>query len=160
MYQCGQYEGSTDNTGQIPNQRRRVRSPWVELRGSLSEERRCSRRVHSPVLRVQDYIPYCVFLLYFLGGECRLVSCNFGRSEKMWRKRVGVEPTIRLAKSRIAGFEGREGHRTPFASLGNMSARSIEVRRVRIQSRPPACESTPPPDRRVRRWCRLRSTDG
>ena len=27
-----------------------------------------------------------------------------------------VELTTRLAKSRIAGFEGREGHRTPFAS--------------------------------------------
>ncbi len=33
-----------------------------------------------------------------------------------WRKRVGVEPTIRPAKDRIAGFEDREGHRTPFAS--------------------------------------------
>ena len=33
-----------------------------------------------------------------------------------WRKRVGVEPTIRPAKDRIAGFEGREGHRTLFAS--------------------------------------------
>jgi len=30
---------------------------------------------------------------------------------------VGVEPTIRAAKDRIAGFEGREGHRTPFASV-------------------------------------------
>jgi hypothetical protein len=29
---------------------------------------------------------------------------------------VGVEPTIRPAKDRIAGFEDREGHRTPFAS--------------------------------------------
>ena len=28
-----------------------------------------------------------------------------------------VESTIRPAKGRIAGFEGREGHRTPFASL-------------------------------------------
>src|SRR5216684_6712985 len=33
-----------------------------------------------------------------------------------WRKRVGVEPTIRPAKDRIAGFEGRGDHRTPFAS--------------------------------------------
>src|SRR5690242_21157851 len=33
-----------------------------------------------------------------------------------WRKRVGVEPTIRPAKGRIAGFEGREDHRTPCAS--------------------------------------------
>ena len=37
-------------------------------------------------------------------------------STGLWRKRVGVEPTIRPAKDRIAGFEGREGHRTPFAS--------------------------------------------
>ena len=33
-----------------------------------------------------------------------------------WRKRVRVELATRLAESRIAGFEGREGHRTPFAS--------------------------------------------
>jgi hypothetical protein len=33
-----------------------------------------------------------------------------------WRKRVGVEPTILAAKDRINGFEGHEGHRTPFAS--------------------------------------------
>jgi hypothetical protein len=34
----------------------------------------------------------------------------------IWRKRVGVEPTIRPAKDRITGFEGRESHRTLFAS--------------------------------------------
>jgi hypothetical protein len=34
-----------------------------------------------------------------------------------WRKRVGVEPTIRSAKDRIDGFEGREDHRTLFASV-------------------------------------------
>jgi len=34
----------------------------------------------------------------------------------MWRKRVGVEPTILAAKDRINGFEGHEDHRTPFAS--------------------------------------------
>jgi hypothetical protein len=33
-----------------------------------------------------------------------------------WRKRVGVEPTIHPAKGRIAGFEDREDHRTPFTS--------------------------------------------
>jgi len=38
-------------------------------------------------------------------------------STRPWRKRVGVEPTIRLAKSRIAGFEGREDHRTLCASV-------------------------------------------
>src|SRR5579862_9449324 len=36
--------------------------------------------------------------------------------QKIWRKRVGVEPTILAAKDRINGFEGHEGHRTPFAS--------------------------------------------
>jgi hypothetical protein len=29
---------------------------------------------------------------------------------------VGVEPTILAAEDRINGFEGHEGHRTPFAS--------------------------------------------
>jgi hypothetical protein len=29
---------------------------------------------------------------------------------------VGVEPTIRSAKGRISGFEGRDSHRTIFAS--------------------------------------------
>jgi hypothetical protein len=33
------------------------------------------------------------------------------------RGRVEVESTIRPAKGRIAGFEGREGHRTPFAPV-------------------------------------------
>ena len=39
-----------------------------------------------------------------------------------WRKRVGVEPTTRLAKSRINGFEGHEDHRTPFASAADYSS--------------------------------------
>ena len=30
----------------------------------------------------------------------------------VWRKRVGVEPTILAAKDRINGFEGHEDHRT------------------------------------------------
>jgi hypothetical protein len=45
-------------------------------------------------------------------SESRAASTKIVR----WRKRVGVEPTIRPAKDRIAGFEDREGHRTPFAS--------------------------------------------
>src|SRR5487761_343539 len=44
------------------------------------------------------------------------------RKSQMWRKRVGVEPTIRLAKSRIAGFEGRDSPRTLFASAGIITA--------------------------------------
>lgn len=43
----------------------------------------------------------------------------------MWRRRVEVESTIRPAKGRIAGFEGREGHRTPFAPV---AARSSDYR--------------------------------
>jgi hypothetical protein len=34
-----------------------------------------------------------------------------------WRRRVEVESTTRSAKERVAGFEGREGHRTPFAPI-------------------------------------------
>jgi hypothetical protein len=33
---------------------------------------------------------------------------------------VGVEPTIRSAKGRINGFEGRDSHRTIFASSGSI----------------------------------------
>jgi hypothetical protein len=43
------------------------------------------------------------------------------KRKKCWRKRVGVEPTTRLAKSRINGFEGHEDHRTPFASARDYS---------------------------------------
>jgi hypothetical protein len=35
----------------------------------------------------------------------------------LWRRRVEVESTTRSSKERIAGFEDREGHRTPFASV-------------------------------------------
>jgi hypothetical protein len=42
--------------------------------------------------------------------------CNFLLTRGIWRKRVGVEPTILAAKDRINGFEGHEDHRTLFAS--------------------------------------------
>jgi len=35
---------------------------------------------------------------------------------RWWRKRLGVEPSL-PAKRRATGFEDREGHRAPFASL-------------------------------------------
>lgn len=41
---------------------------------------------------------------------------------------MGVEPTTRLAKSRINGFEGHEDHRTPFASI---RGKGIRVRGLR-----------------------------
>ena len=37
---------------------------------------------------------------------------------------MGVEPTTRLAKSRITGFEDREDHRTLFASGKSIVAAS------------------------------------
>jgi hypothetical protein len=48
---------------------------------------------------------------------------------------VGVEPTIRLARSRIASFEGREGHRTLFASGMIIRASESEKKdgKLRIQ---------------------------
>src|SRR5882762_547614 len=48
--------------------------------------------------------------------------------QKMWRKRVGVEPTIRPAKDRIAGFEGRGSHQTPFASAGSITGEENGLR--------------------------------
>jgi hypothetical protein len=41
-------------------------------------------------------------------------SINIG---DLWRGRMEVESTTRSAKERVAGFEGREGHRTPFAPV-------------------------------------------
>jgi len=49
--------------------------------------------------------------------------CNIRHINRIWRKRVGVEPTIRPAKDRIAGFEGRERHRTLFASVSSIVER-------------------------------------
>ena len=43
---------------------------------------------------------------------------DFKNIEEKWRRRVEVESTTRSAKERVAGFEGREGHRTPFAPMG------------------------------------------
>src|SRR5215813_2935445 len=54
---------------------------------------------------------------------------------RSWRKRVGVEPTIRPAKDRIAGFEGREGHRTNFASAIDSTDLSEQLE---IGSKPPS----------------------
>jgi len=46
--------------------------------------------------------------------------CKFARVNRIWRKRVGVEPTILAAKDRINGFEGHEDHRIPFASTSTI----------------------------------------
>jgi len=61
---------------------------------------------------------------WFVGQKPARFSLNApsGRSNRLnlkqiWRRRVGVEPTIHPAKGRIAGFEDREDHRTPCASV-------------------------------------------
>jgi hypothetical protein len=45
-----------------------------------------------------------------------------------WRRHVGVEPTIRPAKGRIAGFEDRGDHRTPFASSASITVLVTQTR--------------------------------
>src|SRR5208283_6009315 len=59
-------------------------------------------------LREHDPAPRCSLL--FPCRDVKLLNRN-----EIWRRRVEVESTIRPAKGRIADFEGREGHRTPFA---------------------------------------------
>jgi hypothetical protein len=66
--------------------------------------------------------------LIALGAGVRLrIGVNFISRERvkkgLWRKRVGVEPTIRPAKGRITGFEGRERHRTLFASASSITGK-------------------------------------
>jgi hypothetical protein len=65
----------------------------------------CSASVANRDVKHRSHVPLCSPC----GRKC------LGR-KKLWRKRVGVEPTIRPAKDRITGFEGRERHRTLFAS--------------------------------------------
>ena len=57
-------------------------------------------------------------------------------SALIWRRRVEVESTIRPAKGRIAGFEGREGHRTPFAPV------IARLSDYRLYSTYPTCASS------------------
>src|SRR5438309_9613943 len=83
---------------------------------------------------------------------------------RAWRKRVGVEPTIRPAKDRITGFEGRESHRTLFASGNSIVERCEEsqgnVRSAGTQWQQLAgCGSEQRRGRRAQGWCRLRNRD-
>src|SRR5258708_19291615 len=69
--------------------------------------------------------------------------CNIRHTSQIWRKRVGVEPTIRPAKDRITGFEGRESHRTLFASENSIVERFADAQgNVRSHATP---EPRPPP---------------
>src|SRR5437764_6618688 len=58
-----------------------------------------------------------------------------------WRKRLGVVPTIRPAKDRIAGFEGRERHRTFFASANSIVSglQTLKERQARWEVSVAAC---------------------
>ena len=55
--------------------------------------------------------------LFRWGPNRTIEGISAAESTGLWRKRVGVEPTIHPAKGRIAGFEDREDHRTPCASV-------------------------------------------
>ncbi len=81
-----------------------------------------TRAAEGSILKNRIDVPYCRLLP-------PRTLCKLACSREIWRKRVGVEPTIRPAKGRIAGFEGREGHRTPFASTADYRG---EVRFVSI----------------------------
>jgi hypothetical protein len=61
--------------------------------------------------------PTSVKNLVGLGLNQTIEGISAAESMGLWRKRVGVEPTIHPAKGRIAGFEDREDHRTPCASV-------------------------------------------
>src|SRR5229473_4612157 len=85
-------------------------------------------------------------------------------SSSIWRKRVGVEPTIRPAKDRITGFEGRESHRTLFASENSIVEHFADAQgNVRSDGRPlrrlAACGSERQRGRKARDWYRLRNRD-
>ena len=60
----------------------------------------------------------------------------------VWRKRLGVEPSL-PAKRRATGFEDREGHRAPFASVTSRTASAVRLasadrsRRLRRDHWPP-----------------------
>lgn len=53
-------------------------------------------------------------------GYRRTLICRLRQSEE-WRKRMGIEPTVRCW--RTAGFEDQEGHQTPFASTTGVTGR-------------------------------------
>ena len=71
-------------------------------------------------------------------------SAKLLKKRKMWRKRVGVEPTIHPAKGRIAGFEDREDHRTPCASICLEANDNTEVK-LQLQCGPVLAQIA---------WCR------
>ena len=78
---------------------------------SIACRAECAVREANPPSRAPAVLPPCLHPSLSCGE-----SLPKGSLMPQWRKRVGVEPTIRPAKGRIAGFEDRGGHRTPFAS--------------------------------------------
>lgn len=49
-------------------------------------------------------------------GEGWLAIRSSPKASEGWRKRLGVEPSLPLNEA-ATGFEDREGHRAPFASM-------------------------------------------
>jgi hypothetical protein len=63
-----------------------------------------------------------VYQIRYVCATRRFISANTRiNTAQIWRRRVGVEPTIRPAKDRIASFEGRESHRTKCASADSIA---------------------------------------
>ena len=82
---------------------------------------------------------------------------NLLEKQVAWRKRVSVELTNRLAKSRIAGFEGREGHRTPFASTVILQGLSGYTKHREPENRLRCCPLSGKPPREGLRWTGART---
>ena len=66
------------------------------------------------------------------------------RRNKMWRKRVGVEPTPESAKDTGHGFEDHEDHRTPFASANSIADAMNRARRAARHPDPAGANSRRP----------------
>src|SRR5260370_27631626 len=69
-------------------------------------------------------------------GAANRTLPNLLKMRTAWRRRVEVESTIRSAKDRIAGFEGRGSHRTPFASGGSIAGEEKRFRQRKRTSWP------------------------
>jgi hypothetical protein len=59
------------------------------------------------------------------------------RESKVWRKPVGVEPTLPTVMREAAGFEDREGHRAPLASDASVSQVEDVPGRIEVGGRTP-----------------------
>ena len=73
------------------------------------------REIVGPVRRVGLETDFELVLQAHIRGLCKKDSRPLAEIE-VWRKPVGVEPTLPTVMREAAGFEDREGHRAPLAS--------------------------------------------